>query len=244
MKSNNVNIVTTPDDLRALNAGSNFDETKPAVVLIHASWCHFCRELRPQWEMMVDHLKTIGMQVVEVDMAVLSEARSQNSHFLRELEKHEKESIKTIPHIALMLGTGKGSVSYQDAIDPRDYANSEDTRPKTALHMLTFIKDALEKSTPSSKTSSKSRKTNFDGQTPKTSSSSGRLEGRRNSISNSRATSGKRPKSVVKKAEPSSSSSSSFPRSRSGKSSSGRMQSPTSASSSASSSARKEQPRR
>lgn len=139
--------ITTLEDLQLLDdsqtgTDGNFDFDRPFIVLIHAPWCGFCRDLRTEWDKMASALTKLGMQVVEMDISVVPEGRQRGSRLIQALESRGVP-ITTVPDITLVVA-GK-PVRYDDAvIDASAYEAPPREGPRSAIHMMAFVKDGLQ----------------------------------------------------------------------------------------------------
>jgi thiol-disulfide isomerase/thioredoxin len=144
-------VITTIDDVIRLNSGSDgFDHKKPYVVLIHAPWCFYCRNLRPEWDKVTAALKSDktkpheGIQVVEFDFSVMNDARAQGSRLISSLERNDSR-VMTVPHLAMVTDEGRKLHKYDSSsIDPKDYELPENARPRSAHHMMDFLKHRMQ----------------------------------------------------------------------------------------------------
>lgn len=149
-----ITVLTTPEDIRKLNSSGNgntngLDTTKPYFVLVHAPWCFYCRNLRPEWDKMAEAMRLAGMQIIEIDLSVIPEARQQGSRLLEAVEKGSP--VTTVPNISLVINDKDGkhvrTVPYNDStINSQDYDKSEELRPRSAVHMMEFIERELSSS--------------------------------------------------------------------------------------------------
>lgn len=141
-------VITTPQDVRGGLRGLVSGSERPFLMLVHAPWCHFCRELRPQWERLLDWLSDTGVRAVEMDMSMLPEERNTGEgSLIREMEAEHAKAIEGVPFVALALPAGAGFAFYDQfvlASDPeRVLVGGEAERPRSALHMLRFVEAGL-----------------------------------------------------------------------------------------------------
>lgn len=135
------NSVSTPDEMRMLESGKFFDPARPYVVLVHTSWCHFCKDLRPEWDVFAEKMMESGLQVVEIDMSMLPVGRDINSSVVNSIENGGKSPISSVPHIVLVLGPKGPALNY----DEYALKNTEPDEARTALDMTKFVHSALMK---------------------------------------------------------------------------------------------------
>lgn len=138
-------IVTTPQDVRSGLNDAVLETGRPFLLLVHAPWCHFCKQLRPDWERLVDWLSDTDVQCVEMEMSMLPEERDKgDGSLIRVIEGARAKSIEGVPFIALVLPANVGVALYDQfvrasVVPERVLVGGEAERPRSALHMLRFV---------------------------------------------------------------------------------------------------------
>lgn len=133
-------VLRTPRDVTAARPELAHCERKrlPVLVLVHASWCGYCQQMKPEWQRAVDELAPRGMRTLSIELDALKSANDGGDEggappVLSAVERDGP--ISGVPHIALL--TPAGTVMRYDAFaaaadQPRD-------EYRTAASMLRFV---------------------------------------------------------------------------------------------------------
>jgi len=141
----------------------------PTVVLIHAPWCGYCQRLRPDWDALVAHLASHGVQglrVMEFDLGDLPQVRKEHPELMEALEREEHGGpVRSVPHVAFAQGheapqantiaaapnSGRNNNSNSTVLNLDDAYHGEE-RPRSMGHMLRFLRDGMAKAVKAAKT--------------------------------------------------------------------------------------------
>lgn len=130
----------------------------PALVLVQAPWCPYCKMMRPEWDDLRKDLSTAAphVQVVEYDRDALEDMRTSDPKdpIIDALDAREETGVvTTVPHIALVVfaddGTPREVYSYSEYVHGlQGEGHEEAPEPRTKKSWLRFLRDTLEKSLP------------------------------------------------------------------------------------------------
>lgn len=96
----------------------------PAMMLIHAPWCHFCESLRPAWDDAAKKAMGRGMNVVEIEMGVMG---ALDGRLKSRIEgANHGQPLSSVPGI-FFVGH-KGDITQYD-------------RPRSSESLLSFAED-------------------------------------------------------------------------------------------------------
>jgi len=114
VKNTGVISVNQPRDLGRLDGS---DEAGVVVVLVHAPWCPYCQDLRPEWDAFAREMSEMGVAVVEIEMDVLPYARQAHNSMVARLEANSR--VQTVPRVAIVRSRDdrddRGTVEYESS---------------------------------------------------------------------------------------------------------------------------------
>lgn len=124
--------------------------TQATLLLVHAPWCHFCRELMPEWRRLVDELEARASPVCtrQLELEELHAERRRDPQTWRVIEADGRRAITAVPHIVLLITHEDASlppaaVHYDDTLVAADYEGAPHEGPRTALHIARFLHDQV-----------------------------------------------------------------------------------------------------
>jgi len=116
------------------------DTSSPAMMLIHAPWCHFCESLRPAWNSAANSALSSGMNVIEIEMGVMNALPSDLQSRISSANRGER--VSSVPSIFYVERDGNIVPYNHTTIPEQDYASPRETdRPRSTSHMLRFARD-------------------------------------------------------------------------------------------------------
>jgi thiol-disulfide isomerase/thioredoxin len=100
----------------------------PIVVLVHATWCFHCKELRPEWDAAVVASDDSEIVVVDIDSDTLQVLNSEHPH--SPLTQMINKNFQGFPHI---LSAGKMKAKNTVNI-------SQFNKPRTKSNITAFMR--------------------------------------------------------------------------------------------------------
>lgn len=99
------------------------------LVLVYSDYCHFCRELKQPWGVLMGSLASSGVDVVEIDTNTLSNVPNGSNVLVDDL----RNDVAGVPHIAFVT-KDKRMVNYRGDRSPLDMMSfvSNNIRDSTA----------------------------------------------------------------------------------------------------------------